>query len=133
MEDISNLIKELSDIFLFIDIPDNLKEVFDNIKNSSENDNNLNKENNNALQTVSNSNSNSNSDFNFDINTILKFKEILDELSNSNDPRKSLLISLKPYLKDNKKDKIDKYVKILSIAKIIELIGPDILGSDNNG
>ena len=66
----------------------------------------------------------------FDINTILKIKKIMDSLNTSNkdDPRANLLLSLKPYLNETKKDKIDNYVKFLQFAKIIEVMNP--LGGD---
>ena len=44
------------------------------------------------------------------------------------DPRANLLRSLKPYLSNNKKDKIDNYIKFLQFAKIIEVMNP--LGGD---
>ena len=133
MEDITKIIKELSDIFSSNDIPDNLKEVINSIGNtdsSKEICKELNNENN--TQNNTQRDNQNNNDFNIDINMILKFKQIFDQINANDDPRKSLLISLKPYLKDNKKEKIDKYIKFLNIAKIIEIIGPDILGSDKN-
>ena len=66
----------------------------------------------------------------FDINTILKMKSIMDSLNNTeNDPRSNLLLSLKPYLADNKKEKIDQYVKFLHFAKVIEILNP--MGGDS--
>ena len=117
---------------------DNLKQAISNISdnNSSEatcENSNLNyKTNNEEDFNINNERNNNNSNFNIDINMIFKIKQIFDQINTNDDPRKSLLISLKPYLKDNKKEKIDKYIKFLNIAKIIEIIGPDILGSDNN-
>ncbi len=133
MEDISNIIKELSDIFSSNDIPDNLKDVINNISNN-ENLENINEINDNTNTYSSNTNNENNSTdgFNIDIDMIFKFKKVFDEINRNDDPRKSLLISLKPYLKDKKKNKIDKYIQFLNIAKIIEVIGPDILGSDKN-
>ena len=74
----------------------------------------------------SNSNNNSNFDFNkIDMNTILKMKSIMEKLNDSNDPRSNLLYSLKPYLRENKKEKLDQYANMLNIAKIAELLKND--------
>lgn len=133
MEDISNIIKELSDIFSSNDIPDNLKDVINNI-NNSEPSQTITENNDNSSISMNNTakGDNNNDNFNIDIDMIFKLKKVFDEINRNDDPRKSLLISLKPYLKDNKKSKIDKYIQFLNIAKIIEVIGPDILGSDKN-
>ena len=49
-----------------------------------------------------------------DINTILKMKSIMDKMGNSkNDPRANLLLSLKPYLKESRKAKVEQYIRII--------------------
>ena len=66
---------------------------------------------------------------NIDINTIKNISSIMGNMNNTkNDPRANLLLSLKPYLNETKKDKIDNYVKFLQFAKIIEVMNP--LGGD---
>ncbi len=65
--------------------------------------------------------------FNIDINTIMKMKSIMDNMNNKNDPRANLLYSLKPYLRDSKKEKLDQYVNMLNISKIA-----DIMNKSNN-
>ena len=81
--------------------------------------------NNNNGNSNSNNN-NSNFDFNkIDMNTILKMKSIMEKLNDSNDPRSNLLYSLKPYLRENKKEKLDQYANMLNIAKIAELLKND--------
>ena len=58
---------------------------------------------------------------NIDINTILKLKQILDSVnSKKNNPRSNLLLSLKPYVRPERKDKIDQYIKLLNMENIIE-------------
>ena len=59
------------------------------------------------------------------MNTILKMKSIMEKLNDSNDPRANLLYSLKPYLRDNKKEKLDQYANMLNIAKIADLLKND--------
>ena len=71
-----------------------------------------------------NKDNNSNS-FDFDINIILKMKNILDKINNQINPRNNLLYSLKPFLRKDKKEKLEQYIKISNILSIIELLGND--------
>lgn len=86
----------------------------------------------NILEQNSNSDSKKNNDsssFNIDINTILKMKSIIDAMnSQKDDPRANLLKSLKPYLKESRKEKVDQYIKIFSMEKVFEQFNP--LGGD---
>lgn len=85
---------------------------------------------NNQTQSSQNSNQNSNSNnsgFNIDANTIMKMQSIMSSMNNKNDPRANLLYSLKPYLRDSKKDKLDQYVNLLNVSKIA-----DIMNQNNN-
>ena len=56
------------------------------------------------------------------MNTVLKMKSIMDNMNNKNDPRANLLYSLKPYLRDSKKNKLDQYVNMLNISKIADIM-----------
>lgn len=79
----------------------------------------------NGKQTTGNT---GNFDFNnIDMNTILKMKSIVEKMNSSNDPRSNLLYSLKPYLREERKGKVDQYANLLNFAKIAEL-----LKNDNN-
>lgn len=86
----------------------------------------------NMLGQNSNSDSKKNNDsssFNIDINTMLKMKSIIDAMnSQKDDPRANLLKSLKPYLKESRKEKVDQYIKIFSMEKVFEQFNP--LGGD---
>ena len=63
-----------------------------------------------------------NSDFQFDIKTMSKIKNMVDKMSkNKDDPRANLLLSLKPYLKETRKEKVDQYVKMLNMSKVMEM------------
>ena len=78
---------------------------------------------NNKNQSYQNSsNSGNNNSFNIDMNTIMKMKSIMENMNNQNDPRANLLYSLKPYLRDTKKDKLDQYVNLLNVSKIAEIM-----------
>lgn len=127
-------------------IPDNIKQMMNNLQNDSTNTSKQNSNNDlnnilnqispemiNNLSSVLNSNQNNfqqnskedssqNGNFNLDVNTIMKMKSIMDNMNNKNDPRANLLYSLKPYLRNSKKDKLDQYVNLLNISKIADLM-----------
>ena len=69
-------------------------------------------------------NQKNNFDFsNIDMNTIMKMSSAFGKMNNSkNDPRANLLQSLKPYLRDSKKDQLDNYMNLLNVAKIAEIV-----------
>jgi len=104
-------------------IPDDIKQMMSNV--SPEMVNNLGNMMNSNNQ--SNQNSSQNENFNLDMNTIMKMKSIMENMNNKNDPRANLLYSLKPYLRDSKKDKLDQYVNLLNVSKIA-----DIMNQNNN-
>ena len=94
------------------------------INNFNINNNNSNGNGNDNSKEENNQNNNNN--FNFDINTILKMKNVMDKMnSNKNDPRSNLLLSLKPYLNNNRKEKLDQYMQFLNISKVIEAFNSD--------
>ena len=86
--------------------PDMISNLMANLNNSS---NNSNDENSNAFSN------------NIDIDTILKVKNIIEKLNSKDDPRERLLYSLKPYLRESRKQKIDQYVNLLKITNITDL------------
>lgn len=62
-----------------------------------------------------------NSDFSLDIDTIMKIKDIMSKINKNQDcPRNKLLYSLKPYLEDEKKEKLDQYIKIANLLSVAE-------------
>lgn len=108
----------------FASMLNNMKSSENNINNSS-NDNSTETENNqfNFGNFFSNNNQESNSsNFNIDMDTIFKMKNIFEKMNNTkDDPRANLLLSLKPYLKESRKEKVEQYVKLFSMGKIIEV------------
>lgn len=76
----------------------------------------------NANTSNNNENVNSNTNFgNIDINMLFKVKSIMDKMNtNKNDPRSNLLLSLKPYLKESRKSKVEQYVQLLNMSKVME-------------
>ena len=121
---------ELNDVISQIS-PDMIKN-FSSMMNSN-NNSNVNEQESHKSSNHSNSNNSNNFDFsNLDINTILKMKSVMEKLNNKNDPRYNLLNSLKPYLRDEKKNKIDQYAKLLNIAKIAEIFNSDNKENNND-
>ena len=144
MDDLLNNVKNMIDSG---NIPPEIQQMMNNMKNknsnasSSENMdinnvlnhispemiNNLSSMLNSNSSTSQNSNNSSQNNLNLDINTIMKMKSIMENMNNKNDPRANLLYSLKPYLRDSKKNKVDQYVNMLNISKIA-----DIMNKPNN-
>lgn len=100
--------------------------------------NNENTNNSQEPHTPSNSNSSSTNNNNFDLNnidmnTIMKMSSVLGKVQNSkDDPRANLLNSLKPYLRDSKKGKLDNYMNLLNVAKIAEIMKDNNKENKNN-
>lgn len=106
--DINNLMNQFNQMLQNNNIPGDLKNIVDNLKNSSNSNNNS-------------DNNNSTSSPDIDINTILKMKQVMDSMnSNKDDPRTNLLLSLKPYLKESRKQKVDQYIKLFGLGKAFE-------------
>lgn len=60
-------------------------------------------------------------DFSLDIDTIMKIKNIITKMNSyKNSPRNHLLYSLKPYLENEKKEKLDKYIQIANLLNVME-------------
>lgn len=76
---------------------------------------------NNSNSSNASDSSNTNPFGNIDMNTILKIKQVMDKMNDTkNDPRSNLLLSLKPYLKPTRKEKIDQYIKLMSMGSLME-------------
>ena len=112
------------------------------------NSNNINNNNTSAQNNMNSSNINdshtdeynnqSNSDFsnlnlnNLDMDTMMKITSALSQINNKNDPRANLLYSLKPYLRDSKKNKLDQYAQLLNITKIADIMKNDKKENNSN-
>lgn len=58
---------------------------------------------------------------NIDMNTILKMKQVMEKMNQKkNDPRSNLLLSLKPYLKPSRKQKVDQYIQLFNMGSMME-------------
>lgn len=130
-EDMSELMNKLNDM-LGSDSSSDLKNLINNFANNSDNKSSDTSSNN----TNSNYNNNDDDDdnssnFNIDFETIMKIKTIMDALNTKkDDPRAKLLKSLKPYLKESRKNKIDQYIGLLNMSQVFELFKNS--GGDEN-
>lgn len=135
-EDMSEIIQKLSSMM-------NNSNNTNSENNSNDISSNSNETSSNALQDIlsnmnfnseNNENSNNNQDnnnFNLDFETIMKMKTVMDSFNSTrNSPEANLLLSLKPYLNNNRKQKLDQYMQFLNISKIIEAFNSN--GGVNN-
>lgn len=112
----------------------NLNDINTDSINSDTFKNLLNSLNTGSSQNSDNSSTSSKSDIpEIDFEMLLKLKNIMSQLnSNDNDPRSNLLLSLKPYLRNEKREKVDQYIKFLKLGKVFELLKPQDGGENKN-
>lgn len=115
-EDMSDLINKFSQMLKSNDMPDEIKNVINNLSSSNSDV---------SSKSAEDSELGSNSSPEFDINTMLKMKSIIDAMNKEkNDPRANLLNSLKPYLKESRKEKVDQYIQLFNMGKVFEILNP---------
>lgn len=115
-EDMSDLINKFSQMLKSNDMPDEIKNVINNLSSSNSDV---------SSKSAEDSELGSNSSPEFDINTMLKIKSIIDAMNKEkNDPRANLLKSLKPYLKESRKEKVDQYIQLFNMGKVFEILNP---------
>lgn len=119
-EDMSNIMNQIGNMLKNNEIPDDIK----NMINQLSNNNSKNNSQSNSEDVSSNNTSSENSSIpNFDIGTMMKMKNIMDAMKTSkDDPRANLLRSLKPYLKESRKEKVDQYIQIFGMGKVFEML-----------
>lgn len=121
-DNMSNLMNQISNMLNSNEIPDDIKNMMSNLSKSKKDSSTSNTASPNEI-------SNSSQAPDLDIETIMKLKKIMDSMKETkNDPRANLLRSLKPYLKDSRKEKVEQYIQFLGIEKAFETFGS--LGGD---
>lgn len=119
-ENFSELFSKVSKMMENGEIPENIRNILNN--NASNFQQSSFDSSDNSYSEDEQSSSNNGNSFNLDFETILKLQQIMNSLkSEKNDPRTNLLLSLKPYLKDSRKQKIEQYINIFKMTKVIEL------------
>lgn len=104
--EMSDMIKNISNMINNGNIPDDIKNIINNLKSNNESANN---------------NSSTSTNSNIDVETILKMKSIFEKMNSTDDPRANLLRSLKPYLKESRKSKIDQYIQLFNMSKVMDI------------
>ena len=119
-DDMSDLMAKLNSM-LGSDSANGLKDMINNFSNNNSSDNSS-SGNNCSTTSGPNNTEDESSGFNIDFDTVMKMKSVMDAMnSKKNDPRAKLLMSLKPYLKDSRKQKLDQYVQLLNMSSVFEL------------
>ena len=106
--------------------PDMVNNLFNMLNNSNVSNNA------NSSSDSSNSNDSQSSENNtsgIDIETIMRMKTIMDKMKAKDDPRANLLQCLKPYLKESRKSKVDQYIQLMNMSKIMDVF--PFMGGDN--
>lgn len=118
-EDMSDVFEKLNNIAGKNNIsPDMVNNLFSMLNNSNSSGNTS---NSSSDSSSSNSSQNNESFANgIDIETIMKMKNIIDKINVKDDPRSNLLQSLKPYLKESRKSKVDQYIQLMNMSKVME-------------
>lgn len=117
----ADLMQKFASMMQGKDMPNELKHMMENFSSS-----------NTSSENAQSTQSTTSDDFSFpdiDLNMMLKLKTVMDSMkSTKSDPRSNLLLSLKPYLKSSRRDKVDQYVKLFNMAKAFEAF--NALGGD---
>ena len=110
-EDLSSLFEKLNinKDSISPDMINNLASMLNNKSNNSNSSSNSQKEGTNNSSTS-----------NIDFETIMKMKTIIDKMNVKDDPRSNLLLSLKPYLKESRREKLDQYIQLMNISKALD-------------
>ncbi|MDO4392607.1 MAG: hypothetical protein Q4C11_05875 [Clostridium sp.] len=113
MADMSDMFKNFSSMMDGKEIPDNIKEMLNSLAN-----NNSNSENTKADTRTDFTNNSG-----IDIKTMMKMQKIMSAMnSSSNNSGANLLRSLKPYLNPSRQEKVDEYIQLFNIEKVINLM-----------
>lgn len=112
-------------------------EMLNNISSMLQSNNTSNSNSSNSFNpnyTKSNgSNNASNAGFNLDPETIMKMTSIINMMNQKDNPGNNLLHSLKPYLRDSRKGKLDQYANLLNLSKIADVMKNEKKENNNHG
>ena len=146
-EDVSDVMNKFSSMLNNKEnIPDNIKDILDNLNQNKDSNSdsssdllkNISPEMissfmsmlNNKSSDSSDDSSSGNSASNIDMGTIMKMKAVMDKMNSKDDPRSNLLTSLKPYLNNSRQSKVEQYVQLFNITKVMEVFNTS--GGDKN-
>lgn len=113
MADMSDMFKNFSSMMDGKEIPDNIKEMLNSLANN----------NSNSENTKANTRTDFTNNSGIDIETMMKMQKIMSAMnSSSNNSGANLLRSLKPYLNPSRQEKVDEYIQLFNIEKVINLM-----------
>lgn len=115
-EDLSNLFDKFN-----INKDSISPEMVNNLMNMLGNDSNNSQDDNNYSDDSTNNSSSTSNFGNIDFETIMKMKSIIDKMNIKDDPRSNLLESLKPYLKESRKSKVDQYIQLMNLSRVMDV------------
>ena len=118
--------EDLSSLFEKLNI--NKDSISPDMINSSASMLNNKSNNSNSSSNSQKEGTNNSSTSNIDFETIMKMKTIIDKMNVKDDPRSNLLLSLKPYLKESRREKLDQYIQLMNISKALDFF--PFLGGD---
>ena len=130
-EDMSDVFEKINNIAGQNNIsPEMVNNLFSMLNNSNSSNTNSSADNHyndkhdfqgsgNSSNYSNNDNSSNNSGIDFE--TIMRMKSIIDKMNVKDDPRSNLLQSLKPYLKESRKSKVDQYIQLMNMSKVMEV------------
>lgn len=81
-----------------------------------------------STDSTTNSSNDSSNSFNLDPQTLMRMTSIINSMNKKDNPGSNLLHSLKPYLRDSRKSKLDQYANLLNITRIADAIKNDKKG-----
>lgn len=83
---------------------------------------------NSSTDSITNTSTDSSNSFNLDPQTIIKMTSVINNMNKKDNPGTNLLHSLKPYLRDSRKNKLDQYANLLNITRIADAMKNDKKG-----
>ena len=102
--------------------PEMLNNFSSMLQSQSNNSNSSGNTANSNNRISNNSTINSNNNFNIDPATLMKMTSMINAMNQKDNPGSNLLHSLKPYLRNSRKDKLDQYANLLNITKIADVM-----------
>ena len=112
--------------------PEMLNNLSSMLQSNASNNNSNNSNYSNFSNSNTSSTSSSSNNFNLDPETIMKMTSIISKMNQKDSASSNLLYSLKPYLRDSRKDKLDQYANLLNVAKIADVMKNDKKENDKN-
>lgn len=128
--DMSNLMNQINSMIQNNQIPEDIQNIIQNLGSGSKDNSDTEVQSEDISQDSSSSSTNSAPEI--DIETMMKMTKMINSMkSQKNDPRANLLLSLKPYLKESRKSKVDQYIQLFNMGKVFEMLGPSFMGGEN--